>query len=224
MPSFRSAASCASLLVQLKLMKDPGPSRVVDFVFSNPIIAPLQVRSELLRFAAIIAELKPSLALEIGTAHGGTLCVISRLSRTSGTIISVDMPGGLFGGGYKWFRVPIFKFFPVLNQKLHLIRGDSHDPAIQSLVRSRMGKNRKLDLLFIDGDHTYEGVKADFEAYAPLVRSGGVIAFHDIAEHPKESGCEVARFWQEIKSLYAHEEIIENQQQGWAGIGILKVD
>jgi cephalosporin hydroxylase len=111
-----------------------------------------------------------------------------------------------------------------LNQKLHLIRGDSHDPAIQSLVRSRMGKNRKLDLLFIDGDHTYEGVKADFEAYAPLVRSGGVIAFHDIAEHPKESGCEVARFWQEIKSLYAHEEIIENQQQGWAGIGILKVD
>jgi cephalosporin hydroxylase len=224
MPSFRSAASCASLLLQLKSMKDPGPNRIVDFVFSNPIIAPLQVRSELLRFAAIIAELKPSLALEIGTAHGGTLCVISRLSRTSATIISVDLPGGLFGGGYKWFRIPVYKSFPVLNQKLHLIRGNSHDPATQSSVKARMGENRKLDLLFIDGDHSYEGVKTDFETYAPLVHSGGIIAFHDIAEHPKETGCEVARFWQEIKQQYAHEEIIENEQQGWAGIGILKVN
>jgi predicted O-methyltransferase YrrM len=224
MHSYRSAASCATLLLQLKLMRDPGPNRLVDFVFSNPIIAPAQVRSELLRFAAIIAELKPSLALEIGTARGGTLCVISRLSRTSATIISVDLPGGLFGGGYRWFRIPIYKSFPVLDQKLHLIRGDSHDQAIQSRVREEIGKDRKLDLLFIDGDHSYQGVRADFDSYRSLVRSGGIIAFHDIAEHPKETGCEVARLWQEVKTQYRHEEIIEDRDQGWAGIGILYVD
>src|SRR6185437_6357961 len=151
----RSAGSCASLLVRLTAMTESAPNQLVDFVFSNPIIA----------------ELRPSIALEIGTAHGGTLYVISRLSQTSATIISLDMPGGTFGGGYRWFRIPIYRLFPGRKQKLHLVRGDSHDPATQRLVQARMGENRKLDLLFIDGDHTYEGVKADFEAYAPLVRS-----------------------------------------------------
>jgi len=44
-----------------------------------------------------------------------------------------------------------------------------------------------LDFLFIDGDHTYEGVKRDFEMYSPLVRNGGIIAFHDIVKHPPET-------------------------------------
>lgn len=64
-------------------------------------------------------------------------------------------------------------------------------------------------------------MKRDFFASSPLVRAGGVVAFHDIIEHPKDSDCEVARFWNEIKEQYRHEEIIENPQQGWAGIGIL---
>jgi hypothetical protein len=34
-------------------------------------------------------------------------------------------------------------------------------------------------LLFIDGDHRYEGVRRDFEMYSPLVGAGGLIAFHD---------------------------------------------
>lgn len=224
MAAIRSVASAASLLLHLKVMTDTSPTTLVDFVFANPIIAPAQVRSELLRFADIIATQRPSLALEIGTNHGGTLCLISRLSHTSATIISVDMPGGPFGGGYKWFRVPIYKSFAGLGQKLHLIRGNSHDPAIQQKVGARVGNGRKLDLLFIDGDHSYEGVKADFESYRSLVRPGGIIAFHDIVEHPNETGCEVARLWREIKPQYRHEEIIENQHQGWAGIGILYLD
>ena len=43
-----------------------------------------------------------------------------------------------------------------------------------------------VGLLFIDGDHSYEGVRADFEAWSPRVAPGGVIAFHDtnIAVYP----------------------------------------
>jgi predicted O-methyltransferase YrrM len=40
-------------------------------------------------------------------------------------------------------------------------------------------KHCEFDFLFIDADHSYEGCKADFEAWSPLVRSGGEIAFHD---------------------------------------------
>ena len=43
----------------------------------------------------------------------------------------------------------------------------------------------------IDGDHTYEGVKADFERYAPLVRRGGVIIFDD---YNAKDWPDVARF------------------------------
>ena len=37
----------------------------------------------------------------------------------------------------------------------------------------------EFNFLFIDADHSYEGCKADFEAWSPLVRSGGEVAFHD---------------------------------------------
>jgi predicted O-methyltransferase YrrM len=103
---------------------------------------------------------------------------------------------------------------------MHLIRGDSHSEEVAARLRRI---TQSLDVLFIDGDHTYEGVKRDFLLYAPLVRPGGIVAFHDIAEHPKETGCDVARFWNEVKTSYRHEEIIENREQrGW-GIGVLYV-
>lgn len=45
-----------------------------------------------------------------------------------------------------------------------------------------------LDVLYIDGDHTYEGVKADYELHAPMVKPGGVIFFHDPAIWPHDVG------------------------------------
>jgi len=78
-----------------------------------------------------------------------------------------------------------------------------------------------LSFLFIDGDHTYEGVKKDFEMYSPLVKKDEIIAFHDIVPHPPEIGCEVSRFWNEIKHSYRYYEIVKDWNQGWAGIGIL---
>ena len=40
-------------------------------------------------------------------------------------------------------------------------------------------QDKEFVFVFIDADHSYEGCKADFEAWSPLVRSGGEIAFHD---------------------------------------------
>jgi predicted O-methyltransferase YrrM len=82
-------------------------------------------------------------------------------------------------------------------------------------------KGKKVDFLFIDGDHTYKGVKRDFEMYSPLVKEGSIIAFHDIAVHPPETGCEVSKFWNEIKEMYDYVEIIKDQDQGRVGIGVL---
>jgi hypothetical protein len=53
------------------------------------------------------------------------------------------------------------------------------------------------------------------------VRSGGIVALHDIVAHNRESECRVDEFWNEIKQQHRHQEIIEDPQQGWAGIGVL---
>ena len=53
-----------------------------------------------------------------------------------------------------------------------LVAGDSAEVAADH-------KDKEFNFIFIDGDHEYDGVKADFEAWAPLVRSGGEIGFHD---------------------------------------------
>jgi predicted O-methyltransferase YrrM len=52
-----------------------------------------------------------------------------------------------------------------------------------------------IDLLHIDGDHTYEAVKSDFAAWEPKVRSGGCIMFHDTISFPNDIG----RFFEELK-------------------------
>ena len=67
------------------------------------------------------------------------------------------------------------------------MRANSHNLDTLNKVK-RILADRPIDLLFIDGDHTYVGVKMDFEMYRPLVRKGGIIAFHDIVPHPPETG------------------------------------
>ena len=87
-------------------------------------------------------------------------------------------------------------------------------------------RDNKVDFLFIDADHSYEGVKKDFEIYSPLVRKGGIIAFHDIipdyyAKRGIKPSSGVYKFWNEIKGKYEHLEIIKDRNQDGFGIGVL---
>lgn len=196
----------------------------VDFCFRDMggLLKPAQVRDEILGLLEILNEIKPKNIIEIGTAKGGTLFLLSRVSDEDATIISVDLLHGTFGGGYPKWKIPLYEAFRLPNQEIHLIRADSHTQKTLKNVKNILDYN-KVDFLFIDGDHTYEGVKRDFEMYSPLVKDGGIIAFHDIAVHPPETGCEVSKFWSEIKQKYEYIEIIRDLDQGWAGIGILYV-
>ena len=112
--------------------------------------------------------------------------------------------------------------FPSGGQQLHLLRADSHDPSTLEQLKSILD-GRQLDLLFIDGDHTYEGVRSDFEMYSPLAAEGGAIVFHDILDHPGFAACEVRRLWNEVKDDYRHVEFTVPPED-WGGIGVLWVD
>jgi len=105
------------------------------------------------------------------------------------------------------------------SQRLHLLETDSHSP--QTLDRlTRILSGLPLDLLFIDGDHSYRGAKRDFVMYSQLVRKGGIIAFHDVLHHTDPS-IGVERLWTELKDRYATKEIVHNGEKGWGGIGVI---
>jgi len=217
----RDGLSAFPLFVQLgKLNGSTTPDKLVDFSLSCPAISPVQMRSELVEYARIVAELRPKTALEIGTFRGETLFIHSRLATPSATLISIDFPGSLLGRIWRWVHTPIFNRFTQKGQTLHLLRADSHRKETLSTV-SKLLNGRQLDLLFVDGDHSYAGVRADFEMYAPFVRFGGVVAFHDIAVQPMPS--EVARFWNEIKPHYRHKEILHSTAKDAMGIGVIEL-
>lgn len=182
--------------------------------------AALQKPRELSELLWLVEEHRPRNVLEIGTCAGGTLYCLCRLAEPDGTIVSIDLPRGSFGGGCTEERADEMRMlFPRDDQQLHLLREDSHSSATLAKVQSTLA-GRQLDLLFIDGDHTYEGVKSDFEMYSPLARDGALIAFHDILKHPPKLGVGVDRYWNEIKAGYRHVEIVSDPRH-WGGIGVL---
>jgi len=200
-----------------------GVPGLVDFVLGNRYFRAIQVPEEMAALAGILAERKPLRALEVGTAQGGTLLLLTRLASPQATIVSVDLPGGKFGGGYSTKRQWFYQRFERRRQRLHLLRGDSHSDEMMARVKAAFG-GQPLDYLFIDGDHRYEGVKCDFEMYGPMVRKGGIIAFHDIVDGEPDAVGGVPRFWNEIRHGHRHREFVRDPRQGGYGIGVLYVD
>lgn len=181
-------------------------------------IKPLQVRTEVAELCRLVQELKPERIVEIGSASGGMLFLFGHVVNPE-KIVSVDLPRGGFGGGYPFWEVPFFRSFGKRGV-IQLIRADSHSEETLEKLKGHLN-NSEVDFLFLDGDHTYQGVKQDFQMYSPLVRKGGIVAFHDIVTHDPTVGCEVDRFWNEVKQSYCYSEIVESQNQKWAGIGVL---
>jgi predicted O-methyltransferase YrrM len=170
-----------------------------------------------------IAALEPKRVCEIGTSAGGTLYLLTRVSAPDALVVSIDL-------SIPPHTAALRRRLARPGQRLVSIAGDSHgEETARELERVLSGE--PLDALFIDGDHSYDGVRADFERYAPLVRSGGIVALHDVnedfrtrhgVESPSISG-EVPRFWRELKERYRTEELIADPEQDGYGIGLVHV-
>jgi predicted O-methyltransferase YrrM len=202
--------------------------------FLGVSIAPWQLRSEIESLLGLVTAVRPARLLEIGTANGGSLFLLARAAADDAHLLSVDLPQGQFGGGYPRWRALLYRSFARRGQIIDLLRGDSHSEEMRSWVVNVLG-GKPLDFLFIDGDHSYAGVAKDFEMYAPLVKPGGLIAFHDIVPQTKAprgregaGGAEfctgdVPDFWAELRERYTTTEFVENWDQGSFGIGVIRV-
>ena len=101
-----------------------------------------------------------------------------------------------------------------------------HDPlyaGFSSLLRSTFDDalgsfdDGTIDLLHIDGYHTYEAVSHDFEAWLPKVSRQGIVLFHDIVERRRDFG--VWRLWHEVRAKYPACRIFSRLWVGCGGRG-----
>lgn len=182
----------------------------------------IQRPAEIGALLAVLASIRPRVVVEIGTAGGGTLYLFTRVADDAATIVSIDLPQGAFGGGYGAWRGPFYRSFARAGQRVELMRLDSHAPSTQEHLRRRL-HGAPIDLLFLDGDHTYAGVAQDFADYSPLVRSDGYVALHDICPDPKQPDNGVPRFWRDVRTAYPSQEFVEAAGQNGYGIGLLRL-
>lgn len=133
--------------------------------------------------------------LEVGSRRGETLTDLAH-AMAGKRIVSIDWPNKENLGDASLGDELARSVKNLIEEGFdaYLIIGDSHHPDTLSRVTA-LGP---YDFIFIDGDHSYKGVKKDYEFYGPL---GKQIVFHDIIEPTKgrNKGLEVWKFWKEIK-------------------------
>jgi cephalosporin hydroxylase len=175
----------------------------------------LQIPAEITRLAQAVRALEPRIILEIGTASGGTSLIWSHLAAER--VITCDL-------NKMKYQTPLFTRFPPPESKCRvtLLSGDSHSPAFKARVACELN-GAKADFLFIDGDHTEQGVTADYNGYKEFVRPGGLIGFHDIVEKQPLPTNQVFYLWQKLRQLGEVEEFINDANQRGFGIGVMHV-
>lgn len=138
-------------------------------LFENYYI--VQNFSELEWLAEKVKELNPSVILEVGIEKGGTLKVWEQLLQPNKNSILIGIDIGL---SVTWKTEDS-------QVNIHLIEGNSHDLSTLDKVKEILG-NRNVDFVYIDGEHTSPAAKQDFEMYGSLVKSRGLVGFHDIGD------------------------------------------
>lgn len=125
--------------------------------------------------------------VEIGVDFGYSLFTMAR-DYPNAVVIGFD-PYGLYGHAEQ-AKAHVFKHLPYFpNARVELMfSADAYkiwrDPSVYM----------DIDVLHIDGDHSYDGVKSDFNIWVPAVRPGGIVMFHDVNSFRDDVG----RFFNEL--------------------------
>ena len=148
----------------------------------------------------MVTVLRPNLIVELGVHSGNSFCAFCQgveENNLQTKCYGIDTFAGETHSGFydESIFIDISSFVKeYFGGFAYLIRG-AFDENVDQF------KDKSIDLLHIDGLHTYEAVRHDFETWLPKVSEDGVILFHDIQVKCEDFG--VWRLWGEIKEKYS---------------------
>jgi predicted O-methyltransferase YrrM len=127
---------------------------------------------------ALVRALRPETVVEIGSARGRSTCIcaLGCMENGKGKVYAIDPHKQ-----NDWTDVGTSAHtLPFLRERLRLYDLEAQCEVIAATSRdAATGWHRPIDLLFIDGDHTYEGVRQDFELFRPWLTPDALVCFHD---------------------------------------------
>jgi predicted O-methyltransferase YrrM len=125
----------------------------------------------------IARSLKPEVCVEIGSARGKSACFIGLALREngSGCLYAIDPHSPT-----SWNDSDSVDTFSTINSNINTLGLSRQIEVVRSTSQSAAASwSRPIDLLFIDGDHSYDGVKSDWELFSPHMTEFGIVVFHD---------------------------------------------
>jgi predicted O-methyltransferase YrrM len=149
----------------------------------------------------LVRSMKPEICVEIGSARGRSACYIGMALKEngSGKLYAIDPHTAT-----NWNDIESSDSIDILRSNISAL-GLSNQIVIICSSSEEAGRNwnRPIDLIFIDGDHSYEGVKHDWELFSPHVKPFGIVLFHDTAWslHPPTAEVPTARVAAYLKTL-----------------------
>jgi len=176
----------------------------------------LQQETEMAWLAPFIAKLKPKTIVEIGIYKGGWQYIFAPWFNKGAHIIGIDsMQRHQRDNGDIELYAMVEKL-KVQGFEVTLFETRSDDLNVVYAIKTMY---KSIDLLHIDGAHSYEGAKYDWVHYSGLVRKGGLVVLHDVGTQTSQMN--VKKLWEEIKEEKGkertHELYINN------GIGVVNM-